>query len=228
MTCEEFRAQLEQLVESRDGSHASACENHASTCENCRREWEDHLLLAAAVCKWKTRRAETASPRPSARLQRLQHPAWASAMIAAALLAACLPFVLTSSQESSPRVADTFPASQRPSPSITATAPSVPTAAAVRTKQADTLGRDYVLLAQDATASVTDMVVMLVPDEADALPPATGVARPEWIHRVEQSLEPISRNVEAAVEKVIDLLPLVPAPQTTEFPRFIASELRYA
>lgn len=56
MNCHEFQSQLDDALDQRLSPDHSSLSGHASSCPECRRLWEDWLLLERAVGEWKNHR----------------------------------------------------------------------------------------------------------------------------------------------------------------------------
>lgn len=58
MNCTEFQQRLEAAVDERRMSASTEFNEHAAVCLSCREQWDEYLLLEAAIASWRNKRLD--------------------------------------------------------------------------------------------------------------------------------------------------------------------------
>ncbi len=237
MKCDEFQQTLKSLVEARESANCVDLAQHAALCSCCHDQWEEFQMLEMAICAWRSSPCAVETPKatrgrlvpgsastinPTRTARSRFSIAGASAVLLLVGLVAFWSFAGVHSEDVQVTQHAIVPSAfARPVP-LESSGEDVTELSA---GQAADAASTYVALAQNATQSVGEMVVLLLPqgEPSTSLAPheATPVdeSRPAWLDRWGHTLSPIGKNVEHAVEKFLETFPGTSTPTTLQLRR---------
>ncbi|MGE3316786.1 MAG: hypothetical protein AB7O26_16835 [Planctomycetaceae bacterium] len=241
--CREFQRALDEAIELRQPPPA-ALPDHAAHCESCRSRWDEYLVLEEAIPLWTAavppvdfadailselandeinvsagdHRAEPvvasivtndAVRGGAVRADRRSGDWYVTAAVAASLLIGTLVFY--SSQPREQQVADSPPIQVPELRLNNVNLPEQPE----YTVLVQEAGSAYLELASDAASAIKDSAVLLstASQVADSTPKPDRES-PSWIRKVGSNLEPITSDVENAMDFLFKAPPPEPTPAT--------------
>ncbi|REJ94579.1 MAG: hypothetical protein DWQ29_02770 [Planctomycetota bacterium] len=233
MNCTDFRRWIEASVEERQPVERDRAADHLRECRDpeCRGAWETTVGLNAAVDAWQTtvpriyvaapvaerfaeerQRELSVSKGPASRgasgASKWQFP-WAAAA-AALVLGITLFAVWSSDRNDADPVAEGSPVTEDPGGPQVAETP-VLESPRLEDDGTESVGDSYVNIAHNATATVTDLVMLTFGGDADEIEdPSPGA---EWVDDWQERMGPVGSNVGDALDRFFDSLP-EPTPAT--------------